>query len=180
MGHLRLSCCCSCHNWSFSAWLADRFLAGFCWICLWPVQSKTLQMVTNKQVVWRITAKLLQKRKIIATSLKNCHHWDDNYSLDSLNYHDIKSRRPRLWASNNRPYCNYRHWLGRVESSNYGMIHSSNFLPSNFAAVLRPAATSTFGKTPCISNLTEPRRQTKESLHAVLKCANHDIWISSR
>lgn len=180
MGHLRLSCCCSCHNWSVSAWLAYRFLAGFCWICLWPVQSKTLQMVTNKQVVWRITAKLLQKRKIIATSLKNCHHWDDNYSINSLDNHNIKSRRPRLWASNNRPYRNYRHWLGRVESSNYGMIHSSNFLPSNFAAVLRPAATSTFGKTPCISNLTEPRRQTKESFHAVLKCANHDIWMSSR
>jgi len=180
VGHLRLSCCCSCHNWSVSAWLADRFLAGFCWICLWPVQSKTLQMVTNKQVVWRITAKLLQKRKIIATSLKNCHHWDDNYSLDSLNYHDIKSRRPRLWASNNRPYRNNRHWLGRLESSNHGVIHSSNFLPNNLAAVLRPAAMSTFGNTPCTSSLTEPRRQTKESFHAVLKCANQDIWMSSR
>lgn len=148
MGHLWLSCCCSCHNRSISAWLANCFLAGFCWICIWTIQSKAFQVVTNEQVVWRITVKLLQKREIIATSLKNCHHWDDNYSFNSLDHHYIKSRRSWLWASNNRPNSDYRHWMGRVESPNYGVIHSSNFLPSNFAAVLRPAASSTFGKIP--------------------------------
>mgnify|MGYP004121410083 CR=1 FL=1 len=137
-------------------------------------------MASHKSIIRRYFAKLLQKWKVLTIALKNCDYWPHHPCFDCINYHNFKGRRPWLRSSNNRISCHYRHMLVNMESSNNGMSYSSNFFPSNFAAVILPAATSTFGNKPWTKSLILPIRQTKDNLNALRKWVNHDSPMSSK